>query len=519
MTTVQLCHFDGADAATTASDEIDLVLWSLNSGAQLDTAQKRFGVSSLLVASHFHQAVGSEFSSPHAGDWTFEFFYRVSATAGTSAEVDLDGIGIILAVQIALGTGTSEIVALLRDGANGSIGSVSGAISVSADTWYHWALVRDTIAGEYRLYWNGLLVDTLSTSTDVAPFDTLKFGGSISRNAWYDEARISTEALYFGSTYTPPSSPFTIDPLSVLELVYYDRVRQFTSSVGVGDLLLTDVPPTYQSFAVVGDGNQCVYSVNDVLAGGTAWEVGIALVSIAGPDITLERLEVLASSNANALVDFAAGPKDVHLDAPADLVNTLIAYALDHETRIGDLETNDGTQDTTLGDHETRIDALEIQSLTLGTEQDTTSGTTIDFSVPAGAKRVTINFAGVSTDAASTYMVQLGDAGGPETTGYDSKSIPLLSAATPGTMTTLSNALIFGIVTNAADLFSGTMTLILEDAANFTWSMTGIGMTDGSLLFVACGRKALSQELSQIRITTNAGDTFDAGAINITYET
>ena len=54
-----------------------------------------------------------------------------------------------------------------------------------------------------------------------------------------------------------------------------------------------------------------------------------------------------------------------------------------------------------------------------GTPQASTSGTSIDVdSLPAGVKRITINFVGVSTSGTSNLMVQIGDAGGIESTGY-----------------------------------------------------------------------------------------------------
>lgn len=154
--------------------------------------------------------------------------------------------------------------------------------------------------------------------------------------------------------------------------------------------------------------------------------------------------------------------------------------------------------------------------ITLGTPVASTSGTSIDFtSIPAGTKRITINFSGVSGSGTSNMLVQIGDSGGIENTGY-------ASGATNDNGTRVTSTAGFVIISaNAAgSLFSGRVTLELLDAANFTWVSagqmceTGSGM-DGE----SGGNKSLSAELDRVRITTVGGsDTFDAGEINITYE-
>ena len=63
---------------------------------------------------------------------------------------------------------------------------------------------------------------------------------------------------------------------------------------------------------------------------------------------------------------------------------------------------------------------------TLGTPVATTSGTSIDFTgIPAGVKQIIISFNEVSTSGTSTKMIQIGDAGGIETTGYLSQSVEI----------------------------------------------------------------------------------------------
>jgi hypothetical protein len=155
--------------------------------------------------------------------------------------------------------------------------------------------------------------------------------------------------------------------------------------------------------------------------------------------------------------------------------------------------------------------------ITLGTPQTTTSGTSIDFTgIPAGTKRIDIMFAGVSTSGTSALQVQIGDSGGIETTGYLSAASLFSNGSNnnTGSITTgfyINTAL-------AANTISGILTLELLNSATFIWVSTGTikwGTGNG----VTSGDKTLSAELDRVRITTISGtDTFDAGTINIQYQ-
>jgi hypothetical protein len=157
--------------------------------------------------------------------------------------------------------------------------------------------------------------------------------------------------------------------------------------------------------------------------------------------------------------------------------------------------------------------------LTSGTEQASTSGTSIDFTgIPSWAKKIIIQFVGVSTSGTSVLLVQLGDAGGVETTGYLSTGMNLNTSTSAEANYTAG----FGLQgSNAATVVAhGTVTLTLEDSANFTWVATGLlGRSESAGMFFSAGSKSLSAALDRVRITTvNGTDTFDAGAINVLYE-
>jgi len=150
-----------------------------------------------------------------------------------------------------------------------------------------------------------------------------------------------------------------------------------------------------------------------------------------------------------------------------------------------------------------------------GTAVASTSGTSIDFtSIPSWVKRITVMFSGVSTNGTSNYLIQLGDSGGIETTGYSATS-----TNQSGSVASYTTG--FGVNNASASVFlHGNFTFTLISASSFLWSMTGaisIGAGGGS--YYVAGSKALSDTLDRVRITTETGtNTFDAGTINILWE-
>lgn len=153
-----------------------------------------------------------------------------------------------------------------------------------------------------------------------------------------------------------------------------------------------------------------------------------------------------------------------------------------------------------------------------GTAQASTSGTSIDFtSIPSWVKRITVMFNGVSTNGSSIQQIQLGDAGGVETSGYlgscgytRNASTPVTSAMTTGLGLSANSA--------ASDVIHGQVVIALMGSN--VWSMSFNGsLSSAAVTLNASSSKTLSDTLTQIRITTvNGTDTFDAGSINILYE-
>lgn len=95
--------------------------------------------------------------------------------------------------------------------------------------------------------------------------------------------------------------------------LYSDLVKETSSSTGTGSITLAGAVTGYQSFnTAFSTGVPLSYVIQAVDASGVptgSWEVGIG--NLTGTT-TLARDFVQASSNSGAVVDFAAGTKNVY---------------------------------------------------------------------------------------------------------------------------------------------------------------------------------------------------------------
>lgn len=149
-----------------------------------------------------------------------------------------------------------------------------------------------------------------------------------------------------------------------------------------------------------------------------------------------------------------------------------------------------------------------------GTVQATTSGTSKTFtSIPSWAKTIILQFSGVSTNGTSILLVQLGDSGGIETTGYVSTGTSVSGAGA-----TTSSTAGFILSGNNAAAYSTSGNLIISKINGNEWVASGLFSQTTTQTMFCGGTKTLSDVLDRLTLTTvNGTDTFDAGSINIIY--
>jgi len=113
-----------------------------------------------------------------------------------------------------------------------------------------------------------------------------------------------------------------------MAFVYSDRVKEQSSSIGFTSMVLSGALAGFQDFAAgIGDTNQTYYTiVNDV---DNTWEVGRGTYTLGSN--SLSRDTVLASSNSNNPVNFAAGSKTVFSTVAAQFFGAVLT-ASTHST-------------------------------------------------------------------------------------------------------------------------------------------------------------------------------------------
>jgi hypothetical protein len=160
---------------------------------------------------------------------------------------------------------------------------------------------------------------------------------------------------------------------------------------------------------------------------------------------------------------------------------------------------------------------VSASNLTRGTEVNSNSGTAIDFTnIPSGVKRITLTFNQVSTNGTEYMMVQIGDSGGFETSGYFSISGQTFSANGNPHESSIGFTTAWGSTAG-----NRTGSFFLHNPSGNRWVFSGMhcafdGVNKGVVM--TGGVKSLSGELDRVRITQTGSNTFDNGTIGIFYE-
>jgi len=133
-------------------------------------------------------------------------------------------------------------------------------------------------------------------------------------------------------------------------------------------------------------------------------------------------------------------------------------------------------------------------------------------SIPSWVTQILVKFANLSTNGTSIPILQLGDSGGIETTGYDG-SASVVTSAPSVAAASISNGL--ALTTSIVDttLLNGQISISRISSSTNLWSMAFLGSFQGGGITVqSFASKALSAELTQLRLTTFGGtESFDSG--------
>lgn len=220
MATSSLLHLDGSDASTTITDAIPANTWTCSGNAQLDTAQFKFGTASALFDGTGDYITGPSGLHPLTlAAWTIEAQMRASSFAALRC---VWGGATSASCHIYTTTASKLAVYLSSNGSTYDIANgTAGATTLSADTWYHIALVFSGTT--YKLYLNGTEETSTTSSTKVySTSQVLRIGadnaGTSGFVGWIDEFRFSNTAVYTG-TFTAPTAAFSLgNPAQMLAM-------------------------------------------------------------------------------------------------------------------------------------------------------------------------------------------------------------------------------------------------------------------------------------------------------------
>ncbi|RWL87730.1 MAG: LamG domain-containing protein [Mesorhizobium sp.] len=221
---VLLLGFEGTDGATSTTDESSShKTVTFLGNAQLDTAQKKFGSSSLLLDGsgdtiRLADSIDWQLGASNNDPWTVETFVRWNTLTSTKRGLMGQGSGASTQLSWTL-TGTTTIgelgIVLSNSGTSDDVTVVTTGASMTTGVWYHCAVDKDA-TGKIRVYVDGVMRGS-ATPANSAIFDSnqpLYVGGQrngiVPMDGWLDEVRITKGVARYASDsgFTVPTAAF-----------------------------------------------------------------------------------------------------------------------------------------------------------------------------------------------------------------------------------------------------------------------------------------------------------------------
>lgn len=209
--------FDGSNGATSTSDLSNQNHTVTVNGAQISSAQSKFGGTSLLLdgSNDYLSIGGSEWNSNlNSGDFTIEFWIRLDALGDQRFITNCNGNNGWGVAMWSGGGGTNYFDAFWYDGSweyiQYNIGGSSQYTTPSVDTWYHLAFVRN--GNVWGLYLNGTAENTRTVSGSItsSSLGAVELGrrhdGVQYVDGYIDDLRITKGLARYTSNFTPPTT-------------------------------------------------------------------------------------------------------------------------------------------------------------------------------------------------------------------------------------------------------------------------------------------------------------------------
>jgi len=267
-----------ADVTGTAlvepTNQEPLFNFTAEGNAQLSTAQAKFGSSSLLLDGTDDYVDTTTNLDLSSGDFTVDVWVRPDNVTGYK--------GIWQS-----GTSTTEQSYLLGNQVYWTVNPstiITTSVTVSAGVWTMLSYERQ--GNTHRIYKNGTLEDTATTGNkqDNGPF-TIGKNGFGDFDGYIDELRVSDIARYEGSSFTEPTSEFSVDSDTVA-LLHFDGADGSTDMINAVNEQSLVLETNIGDETVVADGNVSVTGLELTSSIGEETVTADANVTITGLELT-----------------------------------------------------------------------------------------------------------------------------------------------------------------------------------------------------------------------------------------
>jgi hypothetical protein len=213
--------FDSAALNTSFTDSSSNA-FTITAGGDVHNSQtvKKVGASSINF-----DGTGDYLEVPDSSDWDFGsgswtiegWFYVTNWNTDSFIWNHYEDGNNYLGVRVISG-GDLNVIARTTSGYTQNIDFTS--VNLSTSTWTHLAIVRDTSAGNFVIYKDGVSVGTSADATAMANVTgTARINDDRKNSAYWtgylDEFRVSDVARYTG-TFTPSTTEFTSDSNTLL---------------------------------------------------------------------------------------------------------------------------------------------------------------------------------------------------------------------------------------------------------------------------------------------------------------
>lgn len=207
--------FDGSNGATSTSDLSNQNHTITVNGAQISSAQSKFGGTSLLLdgSNDYLSIGGSEWNSNlNSGDFTVEFWIRLDTLGDSRIITNYNGSNGWGVAMWSGGGGTNYFDGYWYNGSWQYIqyGLSGNYTTPSVDTWYHLAFVRN--GNDWSLYLNGTAENTRTVSGSItsSSLGALELGRRYDAaqyvDGYIDDLRITKGLARYTSNFTPPTT-------------------------------------------------------------------------------------------------------------------------------------------------------------------------------------------------------------------------------------------------------------------------------------------------------------------------